>query len=159
MSNSAYRKIYAIEHTCRKNVNAGYFCTKTVSEYQDSGTYKSSHCKHYYSRPSYRFDNANSRNFESPVSDKKGQFSCIIRSKAGTETTKCGQLSRESTIRNNSLHVQGPPVYQSRSRFNQNVFVNKHASDAKHPRTLISYSDNLSSKHDFRSYNEFLGKW
>ncbi|XP_052066906.1 uncharacterized protein LOC127706369 [Mytilus californianus] len=159
VSSSAYRsrKIYAIEN--RTNVNQGFFCTKIVSEYQDPSTYKSSHCKNYYSRPSYRSDDSHSSNVESPVADKEIQLSTIIRPKAEKETRKCSQSTLESTVGNNLLHVRGPPVNQSRSSVNPDSFSNKYASEAKHLRTFKSYSDYISVKPDVRSYNEFSGKW
>ncbi|CAC5394658.1 unnamed protein product [Mytilus coruscus] len=159
VSSSAYRsgKIYAIEN--RTNVNQGYFCTKTVPEYQDPSTYKSSHCKNYYSRRSYRSDDSHSSNFESPVADQEIQLSSIIRPKAENETRKCCQSSLESTVGNNLLDVRGPPVNQSRSSVNPDSFFNKNACEAKHLRTFKSYSDYISVKPDVRSYNEFSGKW
>ncbi|XP_052066907.1 uncharacterized protein LOC127706370 [Mytilus californianus] len=144
--------IYANER--RTNVIQDSFFNKTITEAQHPSTYKSSYSNYYYSRPSYRCDNAHSSNCESPVSDKTIQLSNIIRSKAEEEATRCSKYSLESTTEKTSLHVDESPVNQSRTNVSPCSVFNKRVSEAQHPsRHKSSYRDNP----DVLCYNEFSG--
>ncbi|CAC5392929.1 unnamed protein product [Mytilus coruscus] len=142
----------------RTDLNQDSICNEPVTETQIPIRNKSSYSDNISTKPDIQCYNDFLGNCESQVSPKEIHRSSMKRSTAEKDPTPKSKSSLGSTLRKTSLDVQGPLGYRSRTDLNQDSICNEPVTETQiQIRNKSSYSDNISTKPDAQSYNDFLG--